>query len=228
VKQYDYNRKHLEWGRNPYPEIISHSVVKSRENIFNPVSQKYNDESYNISLRKSENLKLRERIAKNYDNSLRNTQTYDIITLKDKLDIFKNHVDYPTEKVNIKKKLENSNLNYNMISNITLDKHNYMPPEKRPLIKSESDVLPEHKISAVNYRDYNIISNNYKFNHEDKIKADVEISKLNAAKNYWKTHDYDPIQAKFYDKAKEEEYLLKRSKGGEIYHKHLKELPHKE
>ena len=62
------------------------------------------------------------------------------------------------------------------------------------------------KINAVNYRDYDIISNKYKEFNDEKVNADFEIQKLSAAKNYWKTHNYDPLLVKYIDDDKEKDY----------------------
>ena len=129
--------------------------------------------------------------------------------------------DYPTIKNQpIKKNLETSKANYNILSNITLDKQNFLPPEKRPIIKEEVEELKPVKINGKLYKDYDIISNNYKFNNEEKIKADYEISQLNAAKNFWKARDYDFFRGRYIDDKKEEEFQLKRSKEEKEWGKH--------
>lgn len=67
-----------------------------------------------------------------------------MISLRDKLRGFENHPDYPVMKSDIKKKkgLEN-NLNYNIMTNITLDKHNFLPPENRPFV--------DHNVRIITY-----------------------------------------------------------------------------
>jgi hypothetical protein len=213
VKEYEHSKKNLEWGYNPRPQIMTHKIIKSRENIFNPISQKYYDESYNKALRQTEKEKLVDTVAKNYDRTLRNEQTYNIINLKDKLKGFESHPDYPEFKTDCRKiKLETSKANYNIVSNITLDKHHYLPPEQRPQITEEvkDSNIKSGKFGKVTPRDYDVITNKYKNFHEEKVKADFEIARLNAAKNYWKTHDYDHIQGKYIDDKKEKEYLSKR------------------
>lgn len=214
IKNYENEKKNLQWGQNPKPEIITNKMVKEKENIFNPISQLYYDHNYDKTLRESENKKVHNSISKNYDKALRNEQTFDIVNLKDKLKGFEGHPDYPVFKTDSrKKKLENTKVGYNILSNIGLDKHNFLPPEKRPNINNEEENQPKtNKVNAVNYKDYDIISNKYKFNHEQKLKADLEIEKLNAARNYWKNHDYDLVQARYVDDKKEEEFLKKRSK----------------
>ncbi len=211
IKEIEHSKRNLEWGSNPKPNIISHKFMKERENIFNPVSQQYHNDNLRNSIIKSEKEILTNEIAKNYDKALRIQQTYDIINLKDKFKAFQGHPDYPHNKgeENIKKKLESSHVNYNILSNITLDKHNFLPPEKRPVIETLKHVK-ENPVQAKYYKDYDLLSNNYKRNHEDKIKVDKQIAEFTSAKNYWKTHDYDLINGKFFDNHKEEEFKQKR------------------
>ena len=61
-----------------------------------------------------------------------------------------------------------------------------------------------------NFKDYNIVSNKYLELHDQKVAADEEILKAEAALRYWKTHDFDPVNCTYYDRAKEGEYLEAR------------------
>lgn len=53
-------------------------------------------------------------------------------------------------------------------------------------------------------REYNVITNRYVEHHEDKEKANLDIQRLEAAKAFWETHDYDLVNAQYFDKEKEE------------------------
>jgi hypothetical protein len=213
VREYEYNKKNLAWGSNPSPKIITHKIVKEKENIFNPISQLYHNPQINSSLRERESKVIKDSIAKNFDRVLRNEQTFDIINLKDKLKGFEKHPDYPIIKQDPRKiNLEQSRANYNIVSNITLDKHNFLPPEQRPTVNDEFDIksIQPQKIKLQTYKDYDVITNKYKLNHDEKVKTEKEISKYAAANNYWKKRDYDLIQGKFIDQEKENNFINKR------------------
>ena len=47
--------------------------------------------------------------------------------------------------------------------------------------------------------------------HDAKTKTDSEIQKVEAAINYWKTHDFNPVAASFYDPEKEKEFVETRA-----------------
>lgn len=60
------------------------------------------------------------------------------------------------------------------------------------------------------FKDYNIVSNKYLEHHDQKVLADEQIMKAEAAAKYWKTHDFDPVQCTFYDAEKEQKYKADR------------------
>lgn len=210
LSSYQQGKRNLEWNQNFKPIIITEKMVKERENILNPITQKYNDEEYNHKVISSEKQNQLKNITRSFDNTLRNEQTYNIINLKDKLAGFENHPNYPQLSQIKKKKLETTRTNYNILSNISQDKHSYLPPELRPKIKEESKEISLTKVNAMNYKDYDIITNKYKFNHEEKSKTDYDINVIESAKNYWNKRNFDPIKIKYIDDAKEDNYLKQR------------------
>jgi hypothetical protein len=217
IREYHDRKKSLEWGSNPKPQVITHKIVKDRENIFNPISQLYYDDNLNKQMKSIEKVNIKNSIAKNYDRTLRMEQTYNLVNLKDKLKGFEGHPDYPAQqKEPAKKNLEVSKANYNILSNITLDKHNFLPYEKRPIIVEEKEELKPIKMNVVNFKDYDVISNKYKFNHDEKVKVDFKVSELNAANNYWKSRDYDFIRGRYIEDNKEDQFQLRRSEDQKI------------
>ena len=95
INRYYSNKKILKWGVNPKPTIIKDKYVKSQDLVFNPITQKYRDKKFEDELKNKEETNLKESITKSYDNELRVIQTFDIINLKDRLELLKNHPNYP-------------------------------------------------------------------------------------------------------------------------------------
>ena len=130
IKEYDFKRTNVPWVNehiNPYPQYITHEYISKRDNIFNPITQKYYDNDINVHLSNNENIALKQAATVGYDNALRNEQTYDIINLRDKFKHFENS---PTKDSNIfhsKPKLnkEISKVNYNILSVRPLSEHHY-------------------------------------------------------------------------------------------------------
>ena len=135
VKEYEQNKKILPWMETKKPQVVTTKVIKEKDNIFDPILQTYKDKTRDSTTCNSEASHLKNQLAKNKDRSLRYEQTFDIISLSDKLKGFEQHNDYPAMKSDIKKKtLQSNRVNYHILSNITLDKQNYLPPEQRPVI----------------------------------------------------------------------------------------------
>ena len=93
---------------------------------------------------------------------------------------------------------------YNIISNKGFNEHHYLPPEQRPPApKEDPNPAKNKKVTTTGLRDYNIISNRYLELHDEKMQVDQEVQRLDAAKKYWKTHDFDPVNGEYYDPDKE-------------------------
>ena len=75
-------------------------------------------------------------------------------------------------------------------------------------------------------REYNVITNRYVEQHEEKEKANIDIQRLEAAKAYWETHDYDLVNASYFDKDKEDEFTKSRAEKALVHGKdQVKKLP---
>lgn len=204
LNKYQESKKKLEWGFNERPEFITNKLIKARDVVFNPVTQSYNDKQLDQKLKEQDKQNIKDIISKNYDRSLRYEQTYNLINREDKLKMFKEHQDYPTHKSDpIRTRLEKPRINYNVVSNITLDKHNFLKPELRPVIK-EDPHKDKKKINVNLFREFDVISNKYKIADLQKSIADKEISRFEAARKFWKTHDYNLVTGKYYDVSKDE------------------------
>lgn len=214
IKKYYNNKKILKWGRNPKPKIITNKIVKSQELLLNPITQKYSNTKFESELKNQEKLNLKDSIAKGYDNELRIVQTYDIINLKDRLEVLKNHPNYPQEnfknsnKPKYKKiKISSGERDYNILSNIELNLHHYDKPENRPFINPKIKI--EKKINNENiiqYKDYDILSNKYKHYNDEKFNIDKQLSLINSSKKFFKSRDYDAVKGQYFDKDKEIKY----------------------
>lgn len=77
-----------------------------------------------------------------------------------------------------------------------------------------------------NFKDYNILSNHYLEHHDSKVSADEQILRAEAAQKFWKTHDMDIVNCKYYDDDKEVKYLDTKQEEMKIHGKdQVKKLP---
>jgi hypothetical protein len=206
VNDYQTAKKNLEWGTNPKQCKVTHKDIKSNEVFFNPVLQKYNNKNIENRVKSVEQRTFPDKIAKFYDKSLRYEQTFNIINLKDKLNVFKDHNDYPKMKERKSNLIDHSKTDFNILSNKKLTEHHFERPDKRPIKPSTSPIIKKEKKQAWSFKDYDIISNQYLENNESKKKVDEIAFKLESANKYWKTHNFDLIAGQYYNKNKEIKY----------------------
>lgn len=197
IKAYDLNRKTLPWGKTIKPHIYTKKEQAEKENIFNPISQQYYDSAYNSQLKSQEMIQMKKKITEHYDNELRNEQTFNIISLGDRLKGFEDHPDYPRKaKEKIKMNKEISQVPYNILNNI----------DKRAMTLSVEPIQSKQSIGVMN-KDYNLITNDYLVNNKLKKQTEIEIEKLTAAKKLQQTRSaYDFIRGVFYDPEKQAQY----------------------
>jgi len=208
IKKYDYNKTHLGWENNPFPEKITTKMVKENDLVFNPILQIYNDKEYDKSLQKKEKSAILSSIITNQDNQLKNEQTYNIINLQDRLKGLEKHPNYPIKKelINKRNKINNYSKDYNILSNLPLNEHHFDKPENRPKC-STSEFQRNPKCTKFRQeRDFDIISTKYKNFNEEKEKIDKEITKIQTAKIFYKNNDYNPVKGVYFNEAKEQAY----------------------
>ena len=220
-----YINEKTEFQGVPPPYVkITNKAVKAQETRYNPITQVYTDATVEKDARKIEQEQFINVLAKNKDRALRYEQTYNVLNFENKLAGLENRPDYPKEKPWYFRPERDSLVDYNIVSNISLKDHHFDAPEKRPDVEEYKEKIPKNM--RKNFRDYNIISNTYLEHHDQKLLADEQILKAEAAQRYWKTHTFDPINCNYYDQDKEQEFLKKREEYAKIHGKdQVKKLP---
>ena len=64
----------------------------------------------------------------------------------------------------------------------------------------------EKNLIRYNEKEYNIVTCVYNDDHEERMKQEEQDEVEKTMKKYWKTHDYDPVFVKYFDKEKEKEF----------------------
>ena len=223
INKYKSRKENLEWGYNPKPHFITKKEINQQENIFNPITQKYHDKAFDESLRREEQAYLKSKLPVFYDNKLCNEQTFDIVTLEDKLKGFETHPNYPKKaKERVKLNREVGSVPYNILSNYPLSKHHFDAPEKRPTDTLNTEPQRINKVNAVNYKDYDIINCKYKAFDKEKTAIDNQIEQLTAAKKLFISRDYDTIRGIYYDPDKQLQYEKQLQEKKELLLKNFK------
>ena len=219
INDYDYRKKHLEWGKNPTPNHVTKLYISSAERLFNPITQKYSDNKKEEQIKQQEKKDTINSIAKGYDNELKNIQIYNIINLEDKLKGLEKNKFYPNNTPQRRKKFFQiqPKINYNLLSNLNYKIHHFDKPEKRPNIEldNKDNIIDFYNnggkqrqriIITRSLKDYNIITNDYNNYNNEKNVTDLKFQTLKAAKNFYKFRKQNPITLKYYDEEKEKKY----------------------
>lgn len=211
IQNYAMSKTGLQFTQQPVKHV-RHAEVKQIETMYNPILQCYSNSNVEKQVRNQEKTDFIDTLAKNKDRALRYEQTYDVINFDDKLKGLENEEGYPKPKVFTKNVVGAGKTftEYNIISNLGFNEHHFLPADKRPPPPQEI-VQKDKKITTVGLRDYNIITNRYLEFHNEKEEVDKEIERMNAAKKYWKTHDFNPVNIELYDPDKEKEFLETRN-----------------
>uniref|UniRef100_A0A7S2B3B7 Uncharacterized protein n=1 Tax=Octactis speculum TaxID=3111310 RepID=A0A7S2B3B7_9STRA len=96
------------------------------------------------------------------------------------------------------------------------DQISIIPPQRSPRIEGtwlHNTLVPIGDKLPTKYehcREFDIVSNHYRSNHDLRDKEDLEKLRFDAQVAYWQTHDYDPIVGKYLEKNKEEEFQRQR------------------
>ena len=81
--------------------------------------------------------------------------------------------------------------------------------ELRPREKVE-DPKTRFASKFIGRQPYNIINNRFLDKHEEKVTAENDKARHKAVKAFWKTHVYDPVEVKYYDQDKEDQYMQRQ------------------
>lgn len=164
-------------------------------------------------------------MAQNKDRQLRVEQTYDILNFENKLKGLESHPDYPKDKPWYFRPGKDTKVDYNIVSNINMQEHHFDAPEKRPPpdpAAKQTGVKVQAKIA----REFDLVSNRYVVNHEEKTQLNDDIYRAEAAQKFWKTREFDPVKVEYYAKDKEEFFQKERDEKAKSHGKDfIKRLP---
>ena len=229
LRNYQKLRDIFHYESKVFPKHITTKMVNDSYREFNPITQKYYNNEKELNMAQNSKKNSLSMMSKGFDKQLEVESTYNIINLKNKLAYF--NIDDSSKKTNLEYgnnqnqfNYEKNNLKpYNIISNLSLRKHNFVPPELRPenndnLIKSNEGLIFRNtdnnqlneKMNNKYGRDFNIINNRYKLFNDEKMRTDKQIKSLIALKKIQNMKKYNFIKG---------EYLISEEKDNNINNK---------
>jgi len=169
---------------------------------------------------------------------LRSMNQFDVIQQKfkdpKKEDLFsktlKSSMDATRTKVS--EKLERKDRGFDILSNTITSPKGSIPKKTRPGIDSKHITRVGYNIvtnqshrtgkieplskrthglrAEKDYRDFDIVSNEYVEDHDGKSSADMQESRRKAAETFHAKRDFDPVKGMFYNPDKEDEFMRTR------------------
>ena len=222
LQTYNHSRRNVPWedGAAEKPHFVTRYSVSRKEREFEPILQKHRSAEEETRRAKKESELLQRTLSSGMERaSMHHAQTYDIIT----------HVTRPWKKKDAPKAAKprkpDSNTWYNIITNKDAHLHVVEPRNVSPIQRPAGKPVPEDMIK-INQRDFDVISNKYRQDHEEKTKIDTDVARENAARKFWKTHDFNLVTCKLYDKDKEKTYRRNRNETNRTHGSdYLEKLP---
>ncbi|KAL3911618.1 MAG: hypothetical protein SGPRY_008625 [Prymnesium sp.] len=216
---YKHEKTHRPRPDDEYrkPRRVTNFEKKREEVEYHPILQTFTSTQREADAKRFETAAQTGTLNKARDKQLATESTFNILTMEDKrkgLDVmnkatvtalaapFNPHAERPTFRHPL-----DSCYAFNIISNLSLSDHHHTNPSLRPSREAGARE-PKPRLQHVSGmpRDYNILSNQYREEHDEKIKLEGEVLRRTAAKKYWDTHDYDPLIGRYVDPSKEEAY----------------------
>eukprot|EP00924_Labyrinthula_sp_SR-Ha-C_P010269 snap_masked-scaffold_23-processed-gene-1.28-mRNA-1 protein AED:1.00 eAED:1.00 QI:0/-1/0/0/-1/1/1/0/281 len=181
---------------------------KPKERDFNLVTQKRKDKEEEKKISKKEKEKEIKIANKNLCRELNKTNLYNPINNLSKIPLNENPnpCKYDLRRENFFDKLKKKK-GFNIVSNLDLNIHNFLPPEKCPekMEKEIKNVKMKTKLTVLNRpRDFDIVSNRYFIMHEEKEEFD-------------KKRDLFLASEKYAEEIRKKELSMKKKKRGRKY-----------
>jgi hypothetical protein len=189
---------------------VTGSQVKLQERLFDPLLQRYRDNSTELNQRTLEERERVNHLNRSYDISILRGQPINIITHESKLDALApgqdpmrlGHEKRRTNRGPASKNIPPNGLDYNIVSNLPQNDHHWAHPDARPPVH---DRLPkERQVPRFMVKDFNIVNNRYSDNHSERIRCDKRLNLLEATKKYNIKSKFDPVMQTFNDPRIEE------------------------
>ncbi|KAK2961286.1 hypothetical protein BLNAU_3732 [Blattamonas nauphoetae] len=196
----------------PPPSNLGKSM-RTKERDFDPVLQRFRDESKDQSITQTEMMKTRG----NVERSVKNTKPREFNIVTNTQVIQGATSELPSSDPASTHRTVRSNgpppRKVNIISNRPLDREipvstTANSPSKGPLSLEDGEYFRPKKpieLPPSMTRDYNIITNCYTEGNDEKSKADEEFFLKQAANSLYKQHRFDPIKQCYVNEKLEEE-----------------------
>ena len=116
---------------DPYKKVTT-KFIKEQDVIYNPITQVYNNQQTEQQVKRFEQQNMIDVLASNRDRALRYEQTYNVLNFDSKLKGLEHRDNFPKDKPWYFRPGKDTLVDYNIISNYSMQEHHFAAPEKRP------------------------------------------------------------------------------------------------
>mmetsp|Transcript_136153 Transcript_136153/g.236669 ORF Transcript_136153/g.236669 Transcript_136153/m.236669 type:complete len:520 (-) Transcript_136153:123-1682(-) len=182
-------------------------AMQVQERAFDPLLQRYRDNGTEAQQRFQEETARIAHLNRARDIQILREQPHDIITHHSHLEDLAPGKD-PTRPShrertrNGKGAFPDTQVDYNIVSNLPFDVHHWNHPETRPRAAERDTMarkLPGHMV-----KDFNIVTNRYIFDHDQKAQRDSKFARLESIQKHNRQNRFDPLTQQFDDPKLEE------------------------
>lgn len=200
--------RHPRYGEEGQVVVTRYTRAR-QEAAFNPITGKHLDTKIETGLKDKEATDMVTKANRGQDRALATETSYNVINFESKRQGLDPAPTSADEEV-VKTYIPDSRVPYNIVSTLPHSKHHWARPELRP---QETVVDPKTRFASkfIGRQPYNIINNRFLDKHDEKTANEATDSRFKAVKAFWKTHTYDPIQIKYYDEDKEQDFHRKHA-----------------
>jgi len=208
IKAHEHEkRRFVHEGMLKGPTVrMDQGQILKQEREFDPLLQRFRDDGREAKQRALEEKERVSHLNRALDVQIMREQNQHIISMESRTAPLEKRVEsspYDVADANTMS-MPTTMTDYNIISNLPSDKHHWAKPEDRPRCV-ERDPRPR-KVQACQLRDFNIVSNRYLDDHEEKAKRDWKLNNLEVTHKYQQRNLFDPVMQKFNEKEVEERH----------------------
>eukprot|EP00403_Amphidinium_massartii_P033995 CAMPEP_0178446670 /NCGR_PEP_ID=MMETSP0689_2-20121128/40945_1 /TAXON_ID=160604 /ORGANISM="Amphidinium massartii, Strain CS-259" /LENGTH=408 /DNA_ID=CAMNT_0020071545 /DNA_START=258 /DNA_END=1484 /DNA_ORIENTATION=- len=173
--------------------------MQFKERIFDPVLQRFRDDTVERRKRSTEDKDRTAHLNRAMDIQVIREQPFNIVSHESKLESIAPGMDplrtgdrhCPLRTTQGRGGFPTTTLDFNLVSNLPLDEHHWAPPEERPRCMERQ--ARGRKVPAYLIKDYNIVSNRYLEGHDAKIARDKRANLLEGTAKYVAINRLNPI-----------------------------------
>lgn len=215
VKKYEYEKRRcVDEGLLQGQQLrLSIGQFQAQERVFDPLLQRFRDHRTEEKQRVLEERERVRHLNRAQDIEILRTQPFNILNHSSKLEALAPGQDPmrlgghgtlgETKRTSHGKGgFPTTAVDYNIVSNLPMEIHHWGKADERPLLQEKSP--RQRKVPVYNVHDFNIVTNKYLEEHQQKDARDQRLRLLEGTNKHMQRNRFDPVTQQFLDPRHEE------------------------